>query len=135
MSRCITILALLLTQLLAPAMSWRQAVLCVHPDGSAFVESPSELLECHGAASKSDDAGVSEQTCRDFAFPNIGQIAPTVSLRSSGIQFAPQPYPIPFSPLDYFAQPIARLRRNVIIEFLGSSDAILASLSTVILTV
>jgi hypothetical protein len=135
MARHLTILGLLLTQLIAPTVAWGQAVLCVHADGSAFVESPDEWMECHTAAAKSSGAGVSEPSCQDFAIPSSVQIEKTVRPRTSSVLIL-QLCLTPIAPWSDLAHP--PMSRRCLEAFANSimpSDGVLASLSTVILTV
>ena len=69
MTRYLLGFLLAMTQLLAPVLGTEQAVLCVHPDGSAMVESGEELVECHAVTSQTDQASLTTPQCRDIAIP------------------------------------------------------------------
>src|SRR5262245_11810473 len=82
MPRCFVILTLLLTQLFAPALASAQAVLCVHADGSAVVESVQQWQECHTGITEIDRSSVSAPACRDIPISGIS-IQQSIGARDS----------------------------------------------------
>lgn len=83
MARYSVALFLAMVQLLTPVMGREQAVLCLHPDGSALVESGAELAKCHVSPTQAEEDSISAPQCRDIAIPVQAADQQTVRHRGS----------------------------------------------------
>jgi hypothetical protein len=120
------------TQFLAPILGKDQAVLCMHPDGSALVESGEELIKCHSSTAETEDGILSAPQCRDFAIPAHATGQQIVTPRGSNF-LQPQLFVAPFvsSSLDAVFAPVSRCIDPRTTTLLAHNP--LESLSTVVL--